>query len=244
MEFADLQKNWEGLAQSDPLWAILSLPQYKGNKWSPAEFWATGQAEVAHLLEYIHSLPMPFPQGRALDFGCGIGRITQPLSEHFSHAYGVDIAPTMLALGQRYNQHPQRCHFVLNQADRLGLFADRSFAFIYSVITFQNMAPEFTKAYLSEFLRLLAPGGLLIFQVPSHPIGLKTKVKQNLPRLAMDVFYQLKYRDQPHMEMHAVPQSEVLTLLDQPGIAVVDIQADQRAFAEWASFRYAVQRFS
>jgi SAM-dependent methyltransferase len=48
------------------------------------------------------------------------------------------------------------------------LFHDDFFDFIYTNIVLQHMRPEYSKAYLKEFLRVLSPGGLLVFQLPTE----------------------------------------------------------------------------
>src|SRR5207248_4370527 len=64
----------------------------------------------------------------------------------------------------------QRCHFVVNPANDLTLFPDDSFDLIYSSLVLQHMRPEYSLNYIKEFLRVLAPGGLLVFQIPSRLI--------------------------------------------------------------------------
>src|SRR5262249_61977542 len=105
---------------------------------------------------------------RALDFGCGAGRLTQALAAYFERVDGVDIAASMLATARRYNRHPETCHYHLNTAPDLRLFESGAFTFAYSVLVLQHIEPQHSKAYLRELLRLLAPGGLLVFQLPSH----------------------------------------------------------------------------
>lgn len=53
-------------------------------------------------------------------------------------------------------------------APHLRLFDAGSFAFIISNIVLQHVQPSLATEYLREFLRILAPGGVLIFQLPSH----------------------------------------------------------------------------
>ena len=36
-------------------------------------------------------------------------------------------------------------------------------------VVLQHMKPEFAKAYLREFARILKPNGVLVFQLPSEP---------------------------------------------------------------------------
>ena len=40
-----LQRSWERFGRVDPLWAIVTWPGKKGNKWDPEEFFQTGEAE-------------------------------------------------------------------------------------------------------------------------------------------------------------------------------------------------------
>jgi ubiquinone/menaquinone biosynthesis C-methylase UbiE len=77
---------------------------------------------------------------RALDFGCGVGRLAQALLPRFERVDGVDIAPSMLELAARYNKDPARCVFHLNERADLALFPDRSFTFIYTSLVLQHVA--------------------------------------------------------------------------------------------------------
>jgi SAM-dependent methyltransferase len=70
--------------------------------------------------------------------------------------------------GGRYNRHAGKCQYHLNETPDLGLFGDSTFDFVYSVLVLQHMAPEYAKAYLRELIRVLVPGGLLVFQMLSH----------------------------------------------------------------------------
>jgi SAM-dependent methyltransferase len=169
MTFEQLQETWTVLGEKDPLWAILTDHEKQGSKWDRSAFFASGVAEIAFLLREIDGLGVPLTFGKALDFGCGVGRLTRALGTHFAEAHGVDIAATMLELAAQFNADRDNLTFHLNQRPDLSLFESDSFDFIYSRIVLQHMAPEFARSYIAEFLRVLAPGGLLAFQVPAGP---------------------------------------------------------------------------
>jgi len=57
---------------------------------------------------------------------------------------------------------------VHNTRRDLGVLGQRRFDLIYSDLVLQHMLPALSLSYIDEFLRLLAPGGLLVFQLPSH----------------------------------------------------------------------------
>lgn len=168
MNLQELKKNWDEFGKQDPLWAILTNPTKKNNSWKPEEFFQTGEEEINAVLEYISSLNISLSRKRAFDFGCGVGRLTQALCLYFDECYGVDIAPSMIDFAKQYNRHGDKCKYYVNDADNLSLFEDDYFNFIYSKIVLQHIKPEYSKNYIKEFVRILAPGGLLVFQAPSE----------------------------------------------------------------------------
>ena len=68
----------------------------------------TGEREIALLFHRFAELQLPAPRGRALDFGCGVGRLTQALARRMESVVGADISPVMIDLAQRLNQYPDR----------------------------------------------------------------------------------------------------------------------------------------
>ncbi len=170
MNLRDLRDTWNELGRTDAMWAVLTGP-YEGRRaWDPAAFFQTGVDEVAMVLARAVEVAGPVTAGRALDFGCGIGRLSQALAKHFSEVHGVDIAPSMLEQARQHNQAGARCQFHLNETDSLSSFPDRHFDFIYSSITLQHMEPRFSRRFVQEFVRVVRPGGIVVFQVPSDRV--------------------------------------------------------------------------
>src|SRR5438132_3030227 len=118
MNLRKLQRQWDRLGTFDPLGAILT----EGRQWQPDEFFQTGRAEVEELMGHLRSLGLELPAGRALDFGCGVGRVTQALAEHFGSVHGVDIAPSMIRLADQYKEPGSRVIYHLSAAPDLRLF--------------------------------------------------------------------------------------------------------------------------
>jgi SAM-dependent methyltransferase len=169
MNLPELARNWNELGQRDAMWSILTLPGTRGNRWNRAAFFRTGDEEVDRLLRHLGGLGVPPRTGRALDFGCGIGRITQALARRFDRVDGVDIAPSMVAEARRLSRHSPGCVYYVNDRPDLAIFPDRSFDLVYSVYVLQHMEPRYSRRYVEEFLRLLPPGGLAVFQLPTAP---------------------------------------------------------------------------
>ena len=261
MNLKGLKRNWNAFGKRDPLWAILTLDEKKGSKWDVEEFFAWGRDEIEKALESVSTLGLDVRRRRALDFGCGVGRLTQALAQHFEEAHGVDIAPSMIELAERYNRHGDRCRYHLNDQQDLRLFPDAWFDFIYSNITLQHMEPRYSRAYIREFVRVLAPEGVLVFQIPSeldpelqanalaqealargHP-SLRSRIKPFIPKTVLDLRQRILARRTPVMSAHGVPRAEVVEVLERSGGQVLDVRADAWT-PGWVAFRYFVTRTS
>jgi SAM-dependent methyltransferase len=167
MDLRELQRHWDAFGRQDPFWAILTDPSKRGNRWTPEAFFETGRDEVAELLEHVQRLGVPRHWRRALDFGCGAGRLTQALGDRFDSVLGVDVAPSMIDLARAHNRHGARCTYEVNDRPDLSRWPDGAFDLIYTSRVLQHIEPRYSVAYLREFLRLLAPGGVLSFDLPS-----------------------------------------------------------------------------
>src|SRR4051812_39184515 len=98
MNLKQLQSSWNALGEKDPYWAILSVPEFKGGRWEIDKFFESGVTHITDVMQEVHALRPTLAHGRALDFGCGAGRLTQALCGHFDAVVGVDIAPSMIRL--------------------------------------------------------------------------------------------------------------------------------------------------
>jgi len=74
----------------------------------------------------------------------------------------------MVENANRFNKLPTTCSYLVNHAANLPMFRDSQLDFIYTSIVLQHMRPWLAEGYLREFARVLAPGGVLVFQMPDH----------------------------------------------------------------------------
>lgn len=164
-----LEHDWDELARLDPLWAILSFPDKKLGRWDRDEFLATGTAQVERLLAHGRRLGHPHRHGAALDFGCGVGRLAPALSTAFEAYYGLDVSEGMVEQARELHAGRSNCTFLTTADDHLDRLASASFDLVLTLYVLQHVPRRATIAsYLRSFMRLLRPGGLLVFQVPSR----------------------------------------------------------------------------
>lgn len=166
-DLAHHQRDWDDLAALDPMWAILGDPTLRFGQWDATEFFASGERELAAALDLAAPHHLPQRWDAALDFGCGLGRITRALAGRFAHATGVDISAEMVARATEIGAGAPNLEYLVNGATDLTLLGDRRFDLVWSRLVLQHQ-PSRAHAlrYVDELLRVLAPGGLLYLQMP------------------------------------------------------------------------------
>jgi SAM-dependent methyltransferase len=240
-----LQRTWDEWGSKDPLYVILVDEAKRGGRWDKEEFFRSGEREIEGLLAALDGLGIELKRGRALDFGCGVGRLTQALSLHFLKADGVDIAPSMVRQAREWNRFPGVCEYHVNSAADLKQFPSAAFDLIYSSIVLQHMEPRFAEGYIREFIRLLAPCGIAVFQAPSAISGEGSNSwRRRLGRMAARLVLAARSLGSapPSIHMHAVPRARIEALVAECGAELVAAAADGSAGPEWTSHRYFVRR--
>jgi SAM-dependent methyltransferase len=218
-------RDWDELADVDPVWAVLASPA-AGRRWQLDEFFRTGAGELSGALDVAGKLGRPHRFGAALDFGCGLGRLTRALAERFDEAVGVDVSARMLAQARRLNADRVNCRFVLTEAGDLGMFAAGSFDLVYSSIVLQHL-PTRTEIErcIGELVRVVSPEGVVVFQLPSA-IGLRYRVQlrrrayATLRRLGVSPAWLYRHDLNP-IRVRALSEARVAATVERAGGAIV-----------------------
>jgi 2-polyprenyl-3-methyl-5-hydroxy-6-metoxy-1,4-benzoquinol methylase len=212
MNIEQANKNWTQLGEKDPMWAVLTADDKRGGKWTPEEFFATGREEIKGLLKRIREAGVTVHPGAALDFGCGLGRLSQALAEHFQRVDGVDVSASMIRQAQHYNRQADKVEYHLNVKTDLSLFPRERFDFICSSIVLQHIPTRHQLLYVADFMALLKNGGVAYFQT-IHARGWRAM----FPNWFVEAYRLVKNRGQAYIPMYGVPPSEVETRIRQGG---------------------------
>ncbi|MEO0185515.1 MAG: class I SAM-dependent methyltransferase [candidate division WOR-3 bacterium] len=241
-----IRKNWEEFAQKDPLWSILPIPEKKDNRWNIEELYETGHREISSVMNYIKNLNMKIEYRRALDFGCGVGRLTQALCEFFDECIGIDISFQMLRLARSYNKYGNRCRYILNCSSDLKIFKDEIFDFIYSNIVFQHLPPDLTLGYIKEFIRVLKKGGMIIFQITTGVVGIKNIMRRTissvLPVPLRHLYKKLRYKTWAIKDMYYIKTEKLNDFITKSGGKIVDIVDDSSSLPRYEGKRYCITK--
>lgn len=154
----DTDADWRELGATQPYWGVLTHPDYRTENLTPETvegFYASGVEYMAEIVRRLEHATGARPAGRALDFGCGAGRLTEAMAAYASQAVGYDISPGMLEKARARG----------GRASYVGELPDGPFDWINSFIVFQHIPPVRGMALIEALLERLAPGGFLSLHV-------------------------------------------------------------------------------
>jgi len=255
--FDELEKNWELLGKEAPLEAI-ATPVFDGKQWEDSDFFKSGVIEITGVMSVLASRHGCLNTKKALDFGCGVGRLTFALCDYFDEVVGVDVSSAMVDTANKYNKKfNKKSVFKVNKAQNLKVFEDGAFNFIYTNMTLQHMKPVFIFEYIKEFLRILDKTGVLVFQLPrlveiapKKPTGLRQMIKSLIPRWVSKFFRRKVAADysrlswiKSKMEMHGVEENQIIPLIQNHGGEIFYLRREtDTERSQWESIWYYVKK--
>lgn len=235
--------NWEQLGCDDPLWAVLTEADKSGGRWCVDAFLKTGASEVQQILEHVRAADIVLRYDSAMDFGCGVGRLTHALAKHFDSAVGVDIADSMVEAARKLHAGSENCNFFVNKEPHLRQFPDAAFDFILSIITLQHVPPDAAYAYMAEFTRLLRPGGTAVFQVPTgYDVPLVGPLLRHVPSRFFHYYRKLKYANKAVMDMHVADEKRIQSIMSEGACDIRRTLPSESAGAPFADKLFIVHK--
>jgi SAM-dependent methyltransferase len=230
---------WERLAKEDPLWAICFRKDARGGRWDLEEFLSSGRTEIEwawHALAEADAIP---PRHRlAVDFGCGVGRLTQALTAKVDEVIGVDASATMLELAEELAAG-RSCRFALDLAG----VADRSVDVIYSSLVLQHLPVEHLPRYLEEFQRVLAVDGSGLLHYPIAPGPTPSGIGYRVlpaPAIAMIQKHLLRYP--APMAMSWLPVAEMRRRIEGAGLSGTPVPNGWQHSRHWKDGWYLIRQ--
>ena len=228
--FEHVASSWQELGSSDPYYSVLTQEEFAGlpSQERIEAFFRSGPGDVERFLLALQRNELDLT-GRpvCLEYGCGLGRITQALAPRFQKVIGVDISRTHLAEASK-QAHERRVDNIewmhlesIAALDRLP-----PVDVIYSMIVLQHNPPPVIDRIVSTFARILKPGGIAYFQVPTYRLGYEFDLREYLDSCA----------GPSGIEMHVYPQHRVFQHFAQVGAIPVSVVEDG-ATGRWVGER-------
>jgi SAM-dependent methyltransferase len=226
------KREWEELGSLDPLWAVLTDPDRRLGGWDERAFFETGERVVERLMRDGDRFGYPRRRERALDFGCGVGRLSRALAARFEECHGVDISESMIQRARELNAQVPGLRFTVNDSPDLRFFPNDHFDLVCSYIALQHLPRKAQiRRYLAELVRTLRPEGLLAFQLQSRvPLVIRMWMRQRAYSAlrAVGLPERLLYeRWGLHpIRYNAMKESDVVNLLRGRGSRVLEVRDD------------------
>jgi SAM-dependent methyltransferase len=171
----DTDKDWNWIAAVAPYWGVLSDERFRGIDIAAehhADFFDSGRQFVNDLIGFVHQhIDRDFRPDRALDFGCGVGRLLLPLAAIAREAVGIDIALQMLELAAQHARAAKLDNITLLRGDDHLSALEGRFDFINSMIVLQHIPPPRGYAILRRLLETLEIGGIFSLQLTYAKAG-------------------------------------------------------------------------
>lgn len=152
-----MRATWDALA-SDP-------DAYVGDP-------ARGRQELEALFGRLGADPRG---GTCIEVGCGPGRMTAGLAERFDRVLALDVSPAMLEQARKAvpDEHVE---FRPISGERLDGAGDASADAVVCYLVLQHLpSRDVVLSYVSEFARVLKPGGEAFVQLPVLAEGLRPR---------------------------------------------------------------------
>jgi len=219
--FERVARSWTRFGNSEPYWSVLSEPQYLTERIGETReaFLESGRENMERLFATLRRNGIAIdPAWDVLELGCGLGRTTRWLTEHFRRIFAVDVSSSHLELARHLNADAAR-------ADRIAwtklgslndLAALPAFDLFFSMIVLQHNPPPVIGMVLETVAEKLRPGGFAFFQVPTYQRGYSFDVDSYLSLSASE----------PDIEMHAFPQSEIFRIFREHGCLLLEVFED------------------
>lgn len=229
---------WKILGAREPYFAVLTDPRFQTADRAGAErdaFFRSGEEDIGRVFGDIReSVCADFAPRRALDFGCGVGRLVLPLATRVSEVVGVDVSPAMLQEAQRNVAERALDNVTLLCSSDQDYRLPGAFDFIHSYIVFQHIPRKLGMTIVQQLLKHLSPGGVgalhFVYAIRRSPFWRAAHwARKTIPLVHPLINVALGHpARRPMMQMNIYPLDDLLTMLRDFGCDRVTIRLTEQ----------------
>jgi len=181
------ERDWVKFGEIDPYFGVLSRDAFKSenlNEAARAEFFQSGVWHVANVLEIVRDCFGSVPSGVALDFGCGVGRITTALARHFDRVVGLDISDGMIVEAKKAASAVNLINVEYDTSLNKQRFSAPLYDFVHTFIVLQHIPTKLGESIIADLLQSTKVGGVGVvhFTYDSSESSLKSLMKRTAKR--------------------------------------------------------------
>lgn len=242
--FENSDDEWIAYGNANPYYGVISdtrMQTQNLNEQSMRDFWQSGQAHIDSVfLNIQHHICPGFKPKRALDFGCGVGRLLFALSSRCGHVTGVDVSPPMLAEARRQAQIKSIANVSFIASSNCEELGDSQYDLVHSYIVFQHIPVARGIAILDKLLARLASGGVGVLHFTfSNPKYRAWKIISRIPynKQLRNLFHG-RPLNEPAMQMNEYDLNQIMRKIMLQGVSTCFLEfTDQGVYGATIYFR-------
>jgi 2-polyprenyl-3-methyl-5-hydroxy-6-metoxy-1,4-benzoquinol methylase len=163
----DLKKTWLSLGKHAPFYSVMSMDKYLPDNINDNlnDFYESSTSLIKLTDSILLKNNIEFKFNKILDFGCGVGRITNLLSEYGNNIYGIDISEEHLKIA-RSNVKKNNITFLNYDENYNFPQIINDIDFVVSFIVLQHIRSEEMKLSIKKILNSLSKNGIALLHIP------------------------------------------------------------------------------
>lgn len=225
---------WRRWGELDPYYGVLVDPRYRrGTIADHSEaFWLSGERYIDERISRAEAQFGPFIKARALDFGCGVGRLALPMARQFNEVLGLDVAPAMIAEARRNAANAGIGNLQVELADDMLEAADGRFDLVMSCMVLQHIPVRRGMDIIRRLLERTRQYGVVALHVcidrrDTAGSSFRYWAQCNVPGVhALTNLRRGRPISEPLMQMNAYPLQRILQLCRVLGFGPVHVMLD------------------
>jgi 2-polyprenyl-3-methyl-5-hydroxy-6-metoxy-1,4-benzoquinol methylase len=159
-------KEWGKFGKRDAYYGVYAQEKYRHANLTPEgkkEFFESGADHIGEVLENIaRHLDPTFKITKALDFGCGVGRLTIPLADSATSVTGADVSESMLREARHNCDLRSIDNVVFVKSDDNLSELSGTYDLIHSYLVFQHIPVARGEQLFKKLLARLEAGGVCV----------------------------------------------------------------------------------
>jgi len=163
-------------------------------------YWASGTRDLQIVLD-VASQGGLVGKDRVIEIGCGLGRVTRALANHFVEVVGVDISPEMLRRARQMSEAGNVSYTLVRPGSILPVESG-SADLVMAWTVFRHVSDAVFIRYAREAHRVLRPSGVLVFDSQVRERGPVVRSRSHRP---------FPEREYTLAELHVLCSSEGFT---------------------------------
>jgi 2-polyprenyl-3-methyl-5-hydroxy-6-metoxy-1,4-benzoquinol methylase len=227
---------WEKFGRYEPYYGVLADEKFSREniEQNRDEFFASGADALTQIMARCEDHFGPLRDNRALDHGCGVGRLTFALAGKFASVIALDISPSMLAEAKGNAERFGIRNIAFELADERLSNAAGAFDFVNSYMVLQHIRVHRGLGIISLLLDKVGPGGGFHVHFSIRTDRLRSRAlwwaSHHIPGVKLWQNIRAGRRwNAPAMQMNNYPLNRIVALLASRNIASFLISTERHA---------------